>query len=120
TRDRAAGPAGNLEVTIGAAVAAFLFFTATVIAILRHQKGRNRTQPQPAVELEVIERRSLARDGDGSAPSVHIYWDADPPAADGEDGPGGSEIISTINTFTFTCKLSMCSRPQKKIVSTTA
>ncbi|KAK7452828.1 hypothetical protein BaRGS_00039683, partial [Batillaria attramentaria] len=87
TRDRAAGPAGNLEVTIGAAVAAFLFFTATVIAILRHQKGRNRTQPQPAVELEVIERRSLARDGDGSAPSVHIYWDADPPAADGEDGP---------------------------------
>ncbi|KAK7484168.1 hypothetical protein BaRGS_00024538, partial [Batillaria attramentaria] len=76
---------GNLKVIIGAAIGAFLLFTGTVIVIFRHRKGRNRTQPPPAVELDVIERQSLAREGDGSAPSVHIYWDADPPAADVED-----------------------------------
>ncbi|KAK7484202.1 hypothetical protein BaRGS_00024572, partial [Batillaria attramentaria] len=46
----------------------------------RHVSAR-----QPSIELDVIERRSLAREGDGSAQSAHIYWDADPPASDGVD-----------------------------------
>ncbi|KAK7478016.1 hypothetical protein BaRGS_00030774, partial [Batillaria attramentaria] len=68
---------------VGVSVLVFLIIIVTIFCT---RKGRKRAViPQPAVELAVIQRQSLVREEDGSAPSVHIYWDADPPAADGED-----------------------------------
>ncbi|KAK7484214.1 hypothetical protein BaRGS_00024584, partial [Batillaria attramentaria] len=102
----------NLKVIIGAAIGAFLLFTGTVIVIIRHRKGRNRTQPQPDVELDVIERRSLAREGDGSAPSVHIYWDADPPDADGENVVDENVIVNLSCTIADNAPPPVCHGPR--------
>ncbi|KAK7484203.1 hypothetical protein BaRGS_00024573, partial [Batillaria attramentaria] len=77
---------GCLWKVITAVGVSVLVFLIIIVTIFCTRKGRKRAViPQPAVELAVIQRRSLVREEDGSAPSVHIYWDADPPAADGED-----------------------------------
>ncbi|KAK7461627.1 hypothetical protein BaRGS_00038634, partial [Batillaria attramentaria] len=47
------------------------------------------TGPQPAVQLAVIERRSMLTEEDGSAPSAHIYFEiVDPPP------PSDEEVVS--------------------------
>ncbi|KAK7484167.1 hypothetical protein BaRGS_00024537, partial [Batillaria attramentaria] len=76
------------KIITGACVAGFVFLLVIIITVCARKytirKRRRMKPPQPGLEL-VMQSRHDVPDEDWSSQSVHLYWDADPPASDGAD-----------------------------------